>query len=170
MDSEPTPSAGSDVSLRLPEQASALEGAVEGLIEEASAEVAGEVRLRLEVISGMTDSARACYRQCIQKFAKLLANEASRIELGDRAPDADKPEITTSMVYKASDSILNPPAGETRPSLKILISQFVAFVGAILTPICGAYLHSRYQWTATIICGIIAVGSELYSLVRLMRK
>lgn len=129
-----------------------------------TADAYDELRLKLDIITGMSDAAKLRYKDCILKFAKTVAREASRIELADRADDADKPEITASMVSKADDSVRSPPSNASRLSIRVVTAQALAFAMAILTPIFGSELHSKWQWTITIICAIIALGSELYAL------
>jgi hypothetical protein len=129
-----------------------------------------QVVIDLDVIGGMTDSACKRYKECILKFASALAREASRLEEADRAEDLDKPEITTTMVVKANNLIRHPPIQRPQTSIPILVAQALAFATAMLTPIFGANLHSKWQWTATFLCGIMATASEVFAIVAVRRR
>ncbi len=126
--------------------------------------------IELDIIDGMSDNARERYKECITKFAGALAREASRLEEADRAEDCDKPEITTTMVVKANDLIRHPSIDRASVSIPILVAQALSFVAAILTPIFGAELHSAWQWTVTVLCGIIALVSQVFAIVTVRRR
>jgi hypothetical protein len=123
-----------------------------------------------DIIGGMTDTACERYKDCIVKFAGALAREASRLEEADRAEDVEKPEITATMVVKANDFIRHPPSSAPLATIPILTAQAVAFATAMLTPIFGAALHSAWQWTVTIICGILALVAQIFAIVAVRRR
>jgi hypothetical protein len=129
-----------------------------------------QIIIDLDIISGMTESACEHYKGCIFKFAGALAREASRLEEADRAEDIDIPEITATMVVKANDLIRHPPVERTQTSIPILIAQALAFAAAMLTPIFGSNLHSKWQWTVTILCGILATASEVFAIIAVRRR
>lgn len=130
----------------------------------------GQIIIDLDIIGGMTETACERYKDCIVRFAGALAREASRLEEADRAEDVEKPEITTTMVVKANDLIRHPPIDRPPTSIRILIAQAVAFAAAMLTPIFGANLHSVWQWTVTVLCGIIAVIAQIFAIIAVRRR
>jgi hypothetical protein len=139
----------------------------------AASDLAAEgarIVIDLEILGGMSTNAHNKYKVCVKKFASSLAREASRLEEEDRAEDVDRPEITTSMVIKANELIRRPPAVRVPTSIPLIAAQSMAFVMAMLTPIFGATLHSAWQWTATIVCGIIALTSQIFAIVAARRK
>jgi hypothetical protein len=123
-----------------------------------------------DILGGMSDRACERYKDCIVKFAGSLAREASRLEEADRAEEVDKPEITATMIVKANDIIRNPPTIRPPTSIPTLIAQAVAFTAALLTPIFGADLHSDWQWTVTVLCGIIAVVAQVFAIIAVRRR
>jgi hypothetical protein len=130
----------------------------------------GQIIIDLDIIGGMTETACERYRDCIVKFAGALAREASRLEEADRAEDVDKPEITTTMVVKANDLIRHPIIDPPSPRIVIIIAQAVAFAAAMLTPIFGSNLHSDWQWTVTVLCGILAVVAQIFAIIAVRRR
>jgi hypothetical protein len=129
-----------------------------------------QIIIDLDITGGMTDTACGHYKDCIVKFASALAREASRLEEADRAEDVKKPEITATMVVKANDLIRHPPVDVPPTSIHILVAQAVAFAAAMLTPIFGSALHSPWQWTITVLCGILAVVAQVFAIVAVRRR
>jgi hypothetical protein len=122
------------------------------------------------MLSGMTESAVGRFSECVLKFAAALAREASRLEEADRAEDVRKPEITMTMVVKANNLIRHPAIEGDSAKAAITIAQITAIAATIVTPIFGANLHSLWQWTATIGCGILALVSQAYAIFAARRK
>jgi hypothetical protein len=134
-------------------------------------DIGTSILLNLDILSGLSDSARIHYKECIKKFASALAREASRLEEADRAEEADKPEITTTMVVKANDLLRRPPSNDATSSISTVLAQTASFGLGIMTPIIfGAGLPSPWQWTTTIICGILAVICQTYAIVVVRRR
>jgi len=123
-----------------------------------------QIIIELDISGGMSDTACKQYKECVSKFASALAREASRLEEAARAKELNMPEITATMVAKADDLLRNPPASQASTRIPTLAAQAVAFVGAMLTPIFGATLHSYWQWTVAVTCGIIAIAAQVYAI------
>jgi hypothetical protein len=129
-----------------------------------------QMLINLDTMGGMSETACERYKDCIIRFAGALARETSRLEEADRAEDVDKPEITATMVAKANELIRHPPIDPSSSGVSILASQAVAFAAAMVTPILGGYLHSPWQWTITVLCGILALSSQLFAIVAVRRR
>lgn len=127
--------------------------------------VDGTISLRLNIPDGATQNVLEHYKKCVAAFAKDLSWETSRLEMDQRAKTIDKPEITATMVDKANEAIRSPPAEKTPLSIPLLVAQLVSFAAAIMTPIFGAALHSRWQWTVAIGCGILALACQTYVVI-----
>jgi hypothetical protein len=156
------PAPGARISAEIPESDSGS-GPV-------AAVASSSLYINLDILGGMTESAKDGYRDCIAKYASALAREASRLEEAERAENLDKQEITTTMVVKADDLLRHPPSADATATISILAAQAVSFAAAIVTPIFGADLHSSWQWTVTITCGIIAVISQVYAIIAVRRR
>ena len=129
-----------------------------------------QIVISSDIIGGMSDTACERYQDCIMRFANALAREASRLEEADRAEDVDKPEITATMVAKANEIVRYPLIDPPQASIAIQSAQAVAFAAAMVTPIFGANLHSKWQWTITFLCGILALVSQIYAIVAVRRR
>jgi hypothetical protein len=124
-----------------------------------------------DIYAGMTTSAQDEFERCVTKFARALAREASRLEEANRAEDVIKAEIVASMVVNANEVLRRPRSEEPKASAFITVAQAASFALAIATPIVfGAGLPTPYQWTATVACGILAVASQIYAIVKVRRK
>ncbi len=135
-----------------------------------SGKVKAKVEINIDILNGMTRVAAENYKECVSKFASALAREASRLEQDDRAIDIEEPEVTATMVLKANDLLRNPRIEPPKLSITMIIAQVIAFSFGILTPIFGSELHSIWQWTVTIACGIIAVAAQTYAIVAAVRR
>ena len=129
-----------------------------------------QIVIEPDMSGGMSDAACGQYKDCVGKFASALAREASRLEEAARAKELDMPEITATMVAKANDLLRNPPVGQASTRIPALLAQAVAFVGAMLTPIFGVTLHSYWQWTVAVTCGIIACAAQVYAIFSVRRR
>ena len=129
-----------------------------------------QLLLNVDSTGGMSEAAYLRYKECIVKFASALAREASRLEEADRAEDIDRPEITATMVVKANELIRHPPSTDTSPGTYIIAAQALSFAAAMLTPIFGSELHSVWQWVVTIICGTVALASQIFAIIAVRRR
>ena len=125
--------------------------------------------IELDMSGGMSDAAREQFKECVKKYGSALAREASRLEEAGRE-EGLVPEITATMVAKANDYLRNPPVGQASLRVPALVSQILAFVGAILTPIFGATLHSYWQWALAVVCGVMASIAQGYAIFSVRRK
>ena len=141
-----------------------------GLNQDGSLASNSHLIVEVDISGGMSDTACKQYKESIEKFASALAREASRLEEADRAKELDMPEITATMVAKANELLRNPPVDRSGTRISFLLAQASAFVFAMLTPIFGATLHSYWQWTVAVTCGIIASAAQIYAIFSVRRK
>lgn len=128
------------------------------------------LHIELDMLHGMTASAIDHYKICVTKYAEALAREVSRLEEAQRAEEIRKPEITTTMVVKANDVLRHPRNNDPTAKVPVIIAQIVSLLAVIVTPIFGANLHSIWQWTVTISCGIMALAGQAYVALVVRRK
>ena len=142
-----------------------------GVASEEQADNSAVLLVTLDILGGMTESAKKQYKDCIKRFGAALAREASRLEEADRPEEIDKPEITTAMIVKANDLLRHPASDSSTSSIRAIVSQTTSFGLAIATPITfGANLPAPWHWTTTVASGILAVASQVYATILTVRR
>lgn len=105
-----------------------------------------QISVSVPLVHQLSSAARIAFQDSMQKFADDLANEAERLEQGNRAGQATEAEFTSSMVYDAYRYVRR--GALERKSSKLAFGVDVAY--AIAGPCFGAmtnYFHSAWQGT-----------------------